>query len=482
MKYTKVFTIILVSLLLISYVGMPVLADETDASSLTQTSQVNGCHGLDASTAYLGTGMITDNLGSAVLYEVNSDTLMYATNEDVRMYPSSLVKIVTAMVAIEKGNLQDVVTVRQQVLDTVPYYAASADLVDGEEITLSDLLYCLMVGSANDAAAVIATHISGSQQAFVEEMNRYAVSLGCNGTQFVNVHGLHDDDQYTTARDMARIVVDAVKDDKFLTYFTTARYVVPGTNKTPDGRSLSTGNYLMNDDTIKIYYDPRVLGGRTGVTEEGPRCLASLSEVDGMRLVCIVMGSKSTYDEQGNTAIYGSFKETSALLDAGFNGYQVVQVLYENQALRQCSVANGANDVILASAASSYSVLPAGVGVGELSFRYADDGAQFSAPIESGQVLSTIQVWYGGLCIGEADLIAMNSVQQVTAEVVDQNQSDNDLNTPKKRTSNIAFVVIAVIIGIAVLVFLATKVSKKMQAISIQKRSNQYRKYRRRSR
>ena len=198
---------------------MQIYATEADPAD-QNVSSMNGCHGFDANVTYLGNGKITDNIGAALLYEVNSDTLMYTHNPDAMMYPSSLVKILTALIAVEKGNLDDVVVASQEVLGTIPYYAASAELKPGEKLTLSDLLYCMMVGSANDAAAVIATHISGNQAQFVQDMNNYAKALGCTGTNFVNVHGLHDENQYTTARDMGRILTAAVENDVFLTYFT----------------------------------------------------------------------------------------------------------------------------------------------------------------------------------------------------------------------------------------------------------------------
>lgn len=478
MNYKKIVILMLVLMLVFSWVWVPACAEENDTAQ-PPTAVLTGCHGMDATTAYLGTQEIIDNKCAVILYEVNSDTLMYTANPDLKMYPSSLVKIVTTLLAVQKGNLQDVVTVNQAVLDTVSFYAAKVGLVDGEQITLSDLLYCMMVGSGNDAAAVIATYISGSQQAFVDEMNSYAADLGCTGTHFANVHGLHDEQQYTTARDMGRILVDALKNETFLEYFTTSHYSVPATNKAPDGHELATNNYLMNSET---YYDPRVVGGRAGVTDAGTRCLATLAENDSMKLACVLMNASSTYDDKGNTIVHGGFKETSALLDAGFNGYQVRQVLYENQALKQCQVLNGTNDVILAAAASSYSVLPASVSASELSYRYSDETSQFSAPINVGQVLSTVQVWYGGLCVGEAQLIALNSVTETAKPIADNNQPGTSDNKTEKKQDITVWIIIISIIAVAILVLIAVRIARKMQTVSVQKRSNQYRRYRRRCR
>lgn len=468
MKYTKIIALILALIMC-----LPICVSATE--NVTDVAVVNGCRSLDAAMTYLGTKSITENVGSAIVYETNSDTLMYSLDADAKVYPSSLVKILTALIAVEKGNLQDVITVTQDVLDTVPYYAASAELVADEKITLSDLLYCMMVGSANDAAAVIATHISGSQNAFVKDMNAYANAVGCTGTQFVNVHGLHDDEQYTTTRDMARILAKAVENDDFLTYFSAIHYNVPATNKS-EARELSSGNFLMNIDNMQIYQDARVKGGRTGTTDDGARCLASLAEQDSMRLICIVMGSESTFADNGSTLTYGSFKETSALLDVAFDGYKVAQVLYEDQALQQRQVLNSKNDVVLGALSSVYSVLPADISTSDLSYRFQNDTSQLSAPITSGEIISKVEVWYGNLCVGQSELVAMNTVD--TASVL---QSAENAANSKAQGDYTAVIIISIVVG-AVLLFGLLRYSGKIRAYFTAKHNNRYRRNRRRSR
>ena len=181
-------------------------------------------------------------------------------------------------VMFENGDIETVVTVREDVLSTVPYDAVSADLTAGEEMTLGDLIGCMLVGSANDAAAVIAENLAGSQAAFVARMNLRAQELGCTGTQFTNVHGLHDKEQYTTARDIARILAKAVENEAFCDAFGAVYYTVEPTNKA-DVRYLSTENYMMNDDMDVNYYDTRVTGSRTGVNNDYTRNVASVAEV-----------------------------------------------------------------------------------------------------------------------------------------------------------------------------------------------------------
>lgn len=442
-----------------------------DSADQTVTA---GSHSMDAAVPYLGTAQVTDNVQAAFLYEVNSDTLMYATNADAQTYPSSLVKIMTALLAVENGKMDDVITVTESALSTVPYYAASADLKAGEQLPLRDLLYCMMVGSANDAAAVIAEHIGGSQSAFVEQMNQKATQLGCTATQFTNCHGLHDEQQYTTVRDFARILCAAIKNADFMTFFGAINYVVPATNMS-EKRELSSGNHLMNTENLQIYYDERVTGGRTGVADDGTRCLASCAENNGMLLICVVVGSESTFAEDGNTVTYGSFKETSSLYDAGFNGYRVAQIIYEGQALRQCSVLNGANDVVLASTRSVYCVLPENTTASELRFQYADTTA-LQAPVAAGEVLSVVQIWFGNSCVAQADLISMNAVSPATPLPDDNSQQKTD------GVGRIVLNIVLLFVGCVVAVVLALFFIRTVRITQINSRRKRHSRDRRRSR
>lgn len=380
------------------------------AADLPQdTAITNSCKTLDAQMSFLGNQQLVSNTGAAIVYETNTDTLMYSYNADAQVSPASLLKILTALIAIEKGNMDDVVTVRADVLQTLAADAAVVELVADEVLSVKDLLYCMMVGSGNDAAVVLADHVMGNQQAFVEEMNRYAQALGCTGTNFTNVHGLHDAQQYTTARDVARILAKAIQNQQFCDVFGAIHYTVPQTNKA-DERKLSSKNYLMNDETGINYYDERVTGGRTAVNNDQTRSIASVAQVADMNLICVVIGAKSQYEKDGYTEkVYGGYHETKQLLDMGFIGNQTAQILHPNQVLQQSSVLNGNCDVIMGTREGAFSVIPENAGYGELTYRYINE-IGLSAPIEKGQTLSTLQVWCGAVCLAQTEVYAMNAV------------------------------------------------------------------------
>ena len=467
---------ICLAVVLVAMLIIPTKAAATiDATSDKSIQQ--GCHTVDAKVPLLGSVPFTENAKSIVLYECNSDTLMYAWNADEQLYPASFVKNMTGYIAVEKGDLDAIVTVRQDVLSTLPSDAVSAELQPGEQISLRNLLYCMMVQSANDAAAVIADYISGSQEAFVAEMNSYAEMLGCTGTTFMNVHGLHHEQQLTTARDTARILAAAMQNEDFSKIFNTAFYTVPATNKSTS-RRLETVNHLINNQEYAIYYDERVTGGRTGVTDDGYRCIASSAEADGLQMISVIMGTRSVFEADGYTPrIVGGFLETSELLDMGFAGYKESQILYNGQVIKQQAVTNGTSDVALGCQIDISAVVPYSVSKNDLIYRYNDVPGAFQAPICAGEILSQVEIWYGSVCLGHADLVALNDVDAL--------DTGNQVSTVKHRDTKAGRVILYVILcifGVILICVISLFVVRKIRKTQHSRRGRKYRRNRRRSR
>lgn len=479
MKKVSVYCLVfcLVAFLFTSALAASAVQTQSPGASDTDPAVQQGCHSLDAQIPLLGTEQLVENAEAVVLYEWRSKTLLYAWNADEMMYPASLVKIMTALIAIEQGELEETVTVPDGVLNSLPYDAVSSDLQVGEQTSLENLLYCMMVQSANDAAMVIADHIKGSQSAFVEEMNRYAEALGCTGTHFTNAHGLHDAQQYTTARDAARILAAAMEYETFRKIFGTAEYTVPGTNLSGE-RHMVTGNFLISQSSLGIYYDSRVTGGRTGVTESGTRCLAASAEEGSMRLISIVMGCKTTYTPDGNTVQrFGSFPETREILDAGFDGFKTVQLLYPGQALRQCAVEKGSSDVVLGVREGFSTVLPEEADVSKLVYRYSDIQDTFRVPVVKDSKMSSVQIWYNNVCVAQADLFAMNSVEEATSMTVQE--PEPGASAPQW---HMVLLVTGIIVAVVLVLFFILQIIARMHRAAARKRSRNYRRNRRRSR
>ncbi len=447
----KIVSVLLVMVVLFSSISAFALDDQVSEDlSVTQ-----GSHSIDGRVSVMEQYQLITNARSVFLYEVNSETLMYSWNPDEKLAPASLVKIMTAILALEKGQLSDSVEVTQNALSALPYDAYITDLIPGEILTLKDLIYCMMVDSGNDAAVVIAEYISGDEQSFVSEMNQKAQELGCTATNFVNCTGLHDDDQFTTARDLTRILAYAIQNPDFCEAFGTVYYTVPA-NDLSEERNLDTNNFLLSDHEIEIYYDQRVLGSRTGVNEAGERSIATYARSGDLEFIAIIMGSQSEFTDAGYTTHYGGFPETVALLNAGFDGYYVAQVVCDGQVWKQCDVMDGDAKVSLGSRTSFFTVLPQGVGIEDLTVNYYDETPQLSAPIQKGTVLSAVQLKYGDRFVAQAELSALNEVRsQADSEgLIVRNNNESD-SGPKIAT------VLLLLAAFAVIAFIGRYVRQK---------------------
>lgn len=405
MKKIPLISLILAAILLFSAFG--VSAAESDSVAVTA-----GCRSVRASMALGGSEKLTETADAVLLYELNTDTMVYSWNIDKVIDPTGMVKILTALVALENGNLDDEVTVKRSTLNTVTIGAVSANLQAGEVIRVRDLLYCVMVSSANDAAAVLAEHIGGTQSAFVEMMNEKAKELGCTNSQFANVHGLSGTQQYSTARDLAIITEAALENKLFTKMFCASSYTVPATNKSGE-RYIMTTNYMMSDESVKNQLDSRVTGGKTAAATLTDRSLICTAEVGSSRYLCIVMSAEGKVTDDGFVVLrYGSFEETRVVLDYGFQNFAVRQVANTLQTFAQYHVVGGENDVSVKVTEDLYTVLPADYDPEKLVFDTVMDAALLQVPIATGDTLGTLKVSYGNIVLGTFDLVAMHPVAE----------------------------------------------------------------------
>ena len=445
----------------------------TAPMSLESMQISNGCSTLDAQMPLLGSSKLLDTAGAAILFECNTQTLMYAWNPDLRLEPASLVKIMTAVLALEQGDPKERIVVTEDALRMLSG-SSTTDLKTGEEISLNDLLNCLMVGSSNDAAVVIAQHISGSQEAFVAQMNQKAAQLNMHGTVFTNPHGLPDELQVTTARDMGKLLAYAAQVDGFASYFATNFYTVPATNLSEE-RVLSSTNYMMMQDK-PLYYDARVTGGRTGITEDRNRCLAVTAEQGELNYVAVILDAVPVFKEDGHTVKrFGSYEEMRELLEMGFDGYATKQILTEGQILMQCSVINGANVVGAMPAENVRAILPNGITWDQLTVQYAQNIRELNAPVVVGDPLTTIQVWYQNVCIAESTVIAGNSAP-IKTSLVTPHRADT-----KTGAGKVILIVLGSLLLIALLVFGVLRLVRSFRKLNLLVHRRRRRSERRRS-
>ena len=370
-----------------------------------------GARSLDAKKPLSGPDDYTADVKGAMLYDLGSDTVVFAQNADERLFPASLTKVMTCLMTIEmQQDLDAMVTVTRAGLKDMEPGGSNVALKVDEQMSVRDLLYCLMVKSGNDAASVLAVQNSGSIEAFVDDMNRRAQELGCTGTHFVNAHGLHNDEHYTTARDMMRILREAMKYPVFEEIFTCKEYTVPATNLS-EARELKTTNYLIRSNGYPVVTDSRVLGGKTGNTSKAGRCLVTLSEKNGMRLLSVVLGAKAVYGPDGYSFVrYGNFEETSKLLDFAYGNYTTMQVLNPTQVAGQFAVRGGEQNAFGVIETAISAAVPLGSDYNTIRYEYTLTDGTLEAPVSKGQKIGTVRVWYDNICLAQQELLSAADV------------------------------------------------------------------------
>lgn len=254
------------------------------------------------------------NANAAVLMDADTGAILYAKDIDRRYYPASITKIMTTLLALENGNLDDVVTFSENAVYSIEYGSSHLGLTEGEKLTLEQCLYGIMLASANEISNAVAEHIGGDIETFAKMMNDRAAELGCENTHFVNPHGLHDEDHYTCARDMALIMREALKNEKFCEIIGTVEYNYPETNKVKEVRYFMNHHKMIAEEGM--LYDG-CIGGKNGYTDDAWNTLVTAAERDGQKLIAVVLKVPGQYV---------SYEDTKVLLDYGFANFRDEQI------------------------------------------------------------------------------------------------------------------------------------------------------------
>lgn len=228
----------------------------------------------------------------AILIRLKDYAVMMQKESEEKIYPASLTKMMTAIIAIEKlSNLQEEITLSDSMFNELYYANASmAGFQPNENVRAIDLLYGVLLPSGAESCIGLADKIAGSEQKFAEMMNQKAAELGMNDTHFVNATGLHDENHYTTVKDMSILLSYALQNDTFRKIFTSSRHATNPTNKHPNGITFYSTMFSKLKDSSII--NGKILGGKTGYTDEAGLCLASLAKVDGKEYVLVTVGAK----------------------------------------------------------------------------------------------------------------------------------------------------------------------------------------------
>ena len=269
---------------------------------------------------------VTTNSKYCLLMDADTGEILYEKNKDVITYPASTTKIMTCYLTLKYGNVYDYITLPEGIYKGVTSGSTTAYLNPGEEVYVYELLQCLMLVSANEAANALAMYISGSIEAFAQLMTEEAKALGCQNTSFVTPSGLHDENHYTTASDMAIIARAAMKMEGFL-WLTSLTEVTMRETNMAEPRLLQNGNFMLVGTRRPSYDFWGTIGIKTGFTTPAGYCLVSAVQRYGRTLLCVTMGG--SYYEADGFKWYDSFADSRALHQWGFDNYDTI-LTYRN--------------------------------------------------------------------------------------------------------------------------------------------------------
>ena len=270
---------------------------------------------------------------AALLVDQKTGGIVYAMNEHDELFPASLTKIMTALLVLEavdqgKLALNQTITVPATAMEGLAADGSTAGIQVGEMLTVEQLLYCMLVVSANEACTILGEQVSGSVSAFVDAMNAKAKELGCENTHFVNPHGLHDSQHYTSAWDLYLITKAAMEYPMFMTICDTSAITIPATNLSPE-RPLYNTNYLICGYRSRGYLNQNAHGVKTGSHSQAGHCLVSTAQKASLDFLCVVLGGDRIQDAEGTWWTY-SFVYTDKLYNWAFDNFAYQTVLKED--------------------------------------------------------------------------------------------------------------------------------------------------------
>lgn len=261
---------------------------------------------------------VTIQADGGIVMEAGTGTVLYGKNMDQPYYPASITKILTALIVIESCDLDEIVTFSHDAVYNVEADSSSAGIDEGDQLTVRDCLYALLLASANESANALAEHVSGTREAFADLMNQRAASLGCTGSHFANPSGLNDENHYTTAHDMAKIAQAAIQNPTFVEICGSRTYRLPNmkrapAEKFPDGYPIANHHKMWNRNDAAYYNG--AFCGKTGYTSLAGNTLVTCAKRGDMTLIAVVLNGHLTH-----------YTDTKAMLDFGFGNFQSLKI------------------------------------------------------------------------------------------------------------------------------------------------------------
>lgn len=375
---------------------------------------------------------------SAILMELSTGTVLYEKNSTEVHYPASITKILTTLIALENSDLDEVVTFSDRSIDETMGSGIARDY--GEQMTMEQCLYAVMLESANECAFAVAEHVAGTMEAFVDMMNQKAKELGCENTHFANPHGLQDENHYTSARDMALIAQAAYENETFRIITGTKIYTIPPTNKHPNEETVLRNHHdmLVPYHHTKYVYE-NCVGGKTGYTDAANNTLVTYAEKDGMTLVCVIMNTQSP----------NQFLDTQSLFDYGFGNFQLFGIAdndtkYKDTETIETGALNRGKAFVEIDRKAEI-LLPK-------TAEFADAVSEVTTENVSNDVVGTVSYTYAGHEVGKADIRKTGVV--VDGFVFDNQSSKVHQAEPVSTVRIKPITIVMIVVSVILFVFL----------------------------
>ena len=383
------------------------------------------------------------NAGAAILVDASDGHEIYGKNADVKKYPASITKLMTALVVMDNvTDLNEVVTANESAFKGLSSAGSTVGIKAGEKMSVDNLLICMLVASANEAANILAEHVAGSVPVFVEMMNDKADELGLDGTNFVNTSGLHDENHYTTARDIAKIAIAVRKYARLREICAMKDATIPATNL-EDERYFFTTNSLISRYKELGYVYSHANGLKTGSTTPAGLCLAASAEYNGVELISVVLGA--SVDTTGKK---GNFVESKKLFVWGFENFRRATLLPSSQPVCEVKVESAKErDYVVAHTPETYSVLmPKDYDEAKIELVPTAISETLEAPIAKGSEVGSVLIRYDGKDYITLPLVAADDVERSIIAYI--------FNHTRKFIKSPVGIAIMIALGIAIIAYI----------------------------
>lgn len=435
----KIFSLILAATLLFT-AAFPAYATETEKTE-TETTESTTTNTEGTSTDSTSSEL-TLTAESAILMDATTGKILYEKNSRTKQYPASITKLMTILLALEHGSLEDEITFSHDAVFSIEPGSAHIAIQEGEILTLEQVLYGIMLRSANECANAAAEYVDGSMEKFAEHMTARAKEFGCENTNFVNANGLFDENHYTTAYDMALIAQELLKNETYRSMMSNTYYLIPPTNKQPEERPLHGQHQMLNENSL-YYYEPAE-GGKTGYTVEAQNTLVTYAKQGDTELIAVVLKCNGAQH----------YVDTKTLFEYGFANYQTVKAFSAADLTQNVAITETYKDktttldtITVAPASDVYVTIPKNATIENIT-KAVDCPESASVPVAVGDKLGTVVLSLNGEALATVDLTAQKEVKATT----DEERAAQAAAARNKILKRIA-IGVGIVFGILVIVF-----------------------------